>query len=194
MEKFCGFHYMSFFIFNIVIFLSFLTSSSFRCCNYTATKKTHVRSDNYFVELTKKQLIFRYVKLYYKIVKHNFLIYTFATKEWTFYNDNLKSVWNKMNNKDKKIFSYDFQKINFDEFIQTMHLGFKKYIMKDNMDAESISKCRRKYIRSCIGLLVIYILLFFFFCFRLTFLHNTLLIIFFITCIYFLWKFLNCIS
>lgn len=72
----------------------------------------------------------------------------FTTKEWKFGTKNTRAVWDKMNDVDKKIFQYivtDY--MDLEEISTHFHLGIKKYLMREKIDAESIEKCRRKYKR-----------------------------------------------
>lgn len=89
----------------------------------------------------------RFLNLYTRVLKENCITICFSTKEWIFDNDKWLTVWKKMNDTDKKLFTYDHQSIDEKKMVGNVHLALKKYIMKEKMDSDSVEQCRRKYKR-----------------------------------------------
>lgn len=78
------------------------------------------------------------------MLRENFAVKLFVTRDWEFSNENVKTVWDKMSDADKRIFSIDIQNIDMDEYSKNFMMGMKKYILREEVDEKSIEECRRK--------------------------------------------------
>ncbi|CRL00357.1 CLUMA_CG013629, isoform A [Clunio marinus] len=87
------------------------------------------------------------LKTYKKIHKFANVISFFCTNEWTFTNDNVQSLWLNLSNEDKKLFYFDMQSLDWEEYIKEYMKGMRVYLFKDELSnaEQARKKWRRLY-------------------------------------------------
>lgn len=85
------------------------------------------------------------LKLYQRIHKLSELTTFFSTRQWIFHNDNTKKLLDKMDNKDKDIFCFDINSVQWDIFFFNIIKALRFYILKEPMS--SLPELRRKFYR-----------------------------------------------
>lgn len=70
---------------------------------------------------------------YRKIHKFGNVLAFFSTQEWTFRNDNVLKLWDKMNATDKKKYNFDMASIEWDEFLFYNIRGVRVFLGNDPM-------------------------------------------------------------
>ncbi|XP_056634653.1 fatty acyl-CoA reductase wat-like [Diorhabda sublineata] len=73
----------------------------------------------------------RMFSTYRKIHKANEALYVFSSRSWEFSNNNMRNVWQKMQQKDKHLFNFNIADVNWMSFCGTYIKGIRKYILKD---------------------------------------------------------------
>ncbi|OAD52165.1 hypothetical protein WN48_02768 [Eufriesea mexicana] len=76
----------------------------------------------------------RMLKVYKKIHKFMDVLNYFTTKEWKFSNDNIKSLLNKLSEKDRENFACDITQVNWDHYFRAYVQGIRVYLIKDPLD------------------------------------------------------------
>ncbi|CAO1426263.1 unnamed protein product [Diamesa hyperborea] len=69
---------------------------------------------------------------YKKIDKLCDVLSYFTNRVWQFSNDNVRSLWERMDEKDKEIFYFDMDQVDWSEFIQQSMFGIRTYLMKED--------------------------------------------------------------
>ncbi|RZC33010.1 fatty acyl-CoA reductase -like, partial [Asbolus verrucosus] len=82
----------------------------------------------------------RMVNIYKKIEDVSELFRFFTEKNWTFSNDNIKRLWNKMDGFDKELFPFDIVAVNWIKYLRNYYKGLRMYIFKDPL--ETLPKAR----------------------------------------------------
>uniref|UniRef100_A0A336M4R9 Fatty acyl-CoA reductase n=1 Tax=Culicoides sonorensis TaxID=179676 RepID=A0A336M4R9_CULSO len=72
------------------------------------------------------------VKIYQKIHKFCDVISYFNTRRWYFTNSNVMALWKKLDPKDKQIFYFDMNDLDWNEFTRESIHGIRQYLMKDD--------------------------------------------------------------
>ncbi|XP_078047829.1 fatty acyl-CoA reductase wat isoform X4 [Augochlora pura] len=87
----------------------------------------------------------RMMKLYKKIHKFMDVLNYFTTNQWTFTNDTVKAVINKMSPEDRQNFVCDVTTIDWDQYFRTYIRGIRIYLIKDPLD--TLPQARAKWQR-----------------------------------------------
>lgn len=58
----------------------------------------------------------------------------FTMKDWEFSNDNVNSLVDKLDPKDRQIFPMDMREVVWDSFFQNYMRGIRLYLLKDSID------------------------------------------------------------
>lgn len=58
----------------------------------------------------------------------------FTTKKWTFTNDHVRNLVEKLDSKDRSLFNMDMKDIVWDTYFQYYIRGIRLYLIKDPMD------------------------------------------------------------
>ena len=58
-------------------------------------------------------------------------------KDWPFRTDNVRSLWNRLSETDKKLLPFDITSFDWDEAIDVYLDGVKMFILKDSIGLES---------------------------------------------------------
>lgn len=75
---------------------------------------------------------FRMVKIYQKIHRFCDAISHFNTNRWYWKNDNVKALWQRLDSRDKDMFFFDMDKVNWNDYLKESMLGMRYYLMKDD--------------------------------------------------------------
>ncbi|KAG6443935.1 hypothetical protein O3G_MSEX003046 [Manduca sexta] len=73
-------------------------------------------------------------KAYTKISKFSDVIGYFATREWTFYNNNTQELYKELCPADKDIFDFDMETLDWSNFCYNYIRGIRIYLLKDPVD------------------------------------------------------------
>ncbi|RZC36696.1 fatty acyl-CoA reductase -like, partial [Asbolus verrucosus] len=73
------------------------------------------------------------VKGYQKINKFAEVIAYFSCREWTFTNNNVQALWQRLNKRDKELFEFSMKHFNWDSYFYTYVRGARAYLLKDPM-------------------------------------------------------------
>jgi hypothetical protein len=87
----------------------------------------------------------RMLKVYKKIHRFMEVLNYFTTKEWTFTNDHVHALVDKLDNKDRSIFSMDMRDVVWDTYFQNYMRGIRLYLIKDPI--ETLPQARVKWQR-----------------------------------------------
>lgn len=71
---------------------------------------------------------------YKKIHKFAAVIAHFATNEWTFRNDNVHKLWDKLNPVDRKTFEFNCKTLRWEQYFNTYMRGLRVYLLEDPLD------------------------------------------------------------
>lgn len=82
---------------------------------------------------------------YRKIHKFSNVIHYFSTRQWNFRNDNVVKLWQKMNSIDRKIFNFDMENLDWDQYFYLHVRGLRAYMVHDSFDniEEAVIKYNR---------------------------------------------------
>ena len=85
------------------------------------------------------------LKTYKKIHKFGSVLSIFCTKEWTFTNNNVQKLWLNLDADDKKLFYFDIQSLDWEDYIAEYMKGMRVYLFKDELSnaAEARKKWKR---------------------------------------------------
>lgn len=84
------------------------------------------------------------MKVYQKVHKFTDVISHFCTREWTFTNGNVQSMWDRLDSKDQQIFRFNMKNFNWDQYFETYLKGIRVYLFKDDLSTLEQSKIRWK--------------------------------------------------
>lgn len=73
------------------------------------------------------------VQVYKKISKFSDVIAYFATNEWEFHNDRVRSLWRRLRGKDRESFDFDIGQVDWDEYFHNYVLGMRKFMFKEDI-------------------------------------------------------------
>jgi fatty acyl-CoA reductase len=83
-------------------------------------------------------------KAYQKIHRFTDVIAYFATQKWTFQNDNVRNLWEKMSSQDKILFKFDMTAVDWEVFLFSMGKGLRLYVLEDTFENQTESGARYK--------------------------------------------------
>ncbi|XP_059612391.1 putative fatty acyl-CoA reductase CG5065 [Phlebotomus argentipes] len=83
--------------------------------------------------------IFTILKKYNKLLRSTSF---FATRQWTFADDNVRSLLKNLSPEDEKIFNFDMANISWEKYLERYVFGVRKYLMKQ--DPQTIVKTKKK--------------------------------------------------
>lgn len=87
----------------------------------------------------------RLLNAYKKIHKFSGVISYFCTQQWKFNNDNVLALWERTSPEDKKIFDFNLNSLDWEDYYYHHVRGLRVYILKDPL--ETIEKGRVKFKR-----------------------------------------------
>ncbi|XP_057664834.1 fatty acyl-CoA reductase wat-like [Diorhabda carinulata] len=85
------------------------------------------------------------VKGYAKINKFADVLSYFCQRQWVFTNNNIQSLWQRLNKRDKELFEFSMKLLDWDLYFYTYTRGGRLYILEDPL--ETIPKGKIKYIK-----------------------------------------------
>ncbi|XP_043483842.1 fatty acyl-CoA reductase wat-like [Leptopilina heterotoma] len=100
-----------------------------------------ILGDVFLIVLGRKPMLYEVFKKGTKLV---WVISFFTNGEWIFDTDNVKSLWKKLSENDKKLFNFDITSFTWDVMIRTNSYGIKKFLMDKNIDADVQKRTMRK--------------------------------------------------
>lgn len=75
----------------------------------------------------------RMINLNKKIYKFLEVISYFSTNEWKFNNDNVKKLYKNMDERDKEIFNFDMNKLDWLDYFKSYVLGIREHLFKEEL-------------------------------------------------------------
>lgn len=91
--------------------------------------------------LGKKPMFYKIFKKGTKLVM---VIRFFTNGKWHFDTENVKSLWKKLSETDKKLFNFDITSFTWDELLTAHCYGSKKYLLKTDMSLGEQKRAVRK--------------------------------------------------
>jgi len=82
---------------------------------------------------------------YRKIHKLCDVLSYFTNNVWKFSNNNVKNLWTKLDDRDKEIFYFDMDSVDWPEFIEQSMYGLRTYLMKE--DPKNIPQAYKRFQR-----------------------------------------------
>ncbi|KAI9579192.1 hypothetical protein GQX74_004664 [Glossina fuscipes] len=103
----------------------------------------------------------RLLKTYKKIHRFMHVIEYFAMRQWDFGIDNVQDLWNSLSERDKELFYFDMDQLDWDRFLQQYLLGVRQYLLKDPIEtrSEALSRWNRLYWMHQIAKFAVFIVL-----------------------------------
>ncbi|XP_030756630.1 fatty acyl-CoA reductase wat-like [Sitophilus oryzae] len=89
-------------------------------------------ADFFAVKMGKKPLL---GKAYEKIAKFSSVLAYFTLREWTFDYSNTVSLWESLNETDKKNFAFDMSSINWVDYFDTYLVAMREFLIMDPLDS-----------------------------------------------------------
>lgn len=86
----------------------------------------------------------RLLKTYKKIHKFANVISFFCTNEWEFTNPNVQQLWSNLNSEDKKLFYFDMETLDWEEYITEYMTGMRVYLFKDELSTAAAARKKWK--------------------------------------------------
>ncbi|KAE8743217.1 hypothetical protein FOCC_FOCC011197 [Frankliniella occidentalis] len=68
----------------------------------------------------------------------------FTTQEWPFTDDNVRSLWSRMDARDREAFPFDVSTLDYEEYTKTNLYGTRKYLLKEQDSESSILETRSR--------------------------------------------------
>ncbi|KAL3270934.1 hypothetical protein HHI36_021439 [Cryptolaemus montrouzieri] len=76
----------------------------------------------------------RLLSVYKKVHKLSDVLGFFCNRQWSFTDDNVVKLWNKLSEEEKKLFSFDIASLDWWKYYKNYMIGLRKYIMKESID------------------------------------------------------------
>lgn len=58
----------------------------------------------------------------------------FAMRQWEFQTDNVRSLWQRLSARDKDLFYFNMEKLDWDLFLQQYFRGIRQYLLQDPLE------------------------------------------------------------
>lgn len=68
----------------------------------------------------------------------------FITRSWIIPIDNIKKLWSILSERDKQIFNFDLDNLEWSEYFKNHIIGIRLYIVKDKLETIPYAKKKRK--------------------------------------------------
>ncbi|XP_075233045.1 fatty acyl-CoA reductase wat-like isoform X1 [Lycorma delicatula] len=88
----------------------------------------------------------RMVKMIQKVDKLSELLSYFCKRQWDFSNKNTQDLWKSLDQKDKEIFPFNVEDINWEEYFYNYMRGIRQYLLKDDLSTVPAAKKRAKWL------------------------------------------------
>lgn len=89
----------------------------------------------------------KYLKLYRKMVRLIEVLNYFSNNSWNMSTEQTLKLYRNLNAKDKQLFPFDIQTLDWNDYFKNCGYTLKKYVIKDKMDEQSVKKSRERYER-----------------------------------------------
>jgi fatty acyl-CoA reductase len=84
--------------------------------------------------------------MYEKMHKFSYVISPFCTNEWVFTNNNVRSLWQRLNSQDKLMFRFSMDNFDWNQYLDDYVKGIRIYLLKDDIKTLEASKIKwRRY-------------------------------------------------
>ena len=114
----------------------------------------------------------------------------FACNQWNFDDQNTAVLYSNLSKEDQEIFNFDLQNIDYREYLTSVFIGFRKYILKDGLTDTLYARRKMKVL---MVLTIILLLLYFYCLFRMLWFVLSILF-YFIFILYFYFKELQTVT
>ncbi|KAG8038013.1 hypothetical protein G9C98_006338 [Cotesia typhae] len=107
----------------------------------------------------------RLLKVYKKIHRFMNVLNYFSTQQWSFTNQRLNSLVNRLDPRDKDLFFCDIKELDWNEYFKTYLVGIRVYLIKDPLDTlpQARIKWQRLYwMHQFVKLVIFYLIIKFF--------------------------------
>ncbi|XP_055714402.1 fatty acyl-CoA reductase wat-like [Phlebotomus papatasi] len=84
------------------------------------------------------------VEIYKKIKKYSDVIFFFTHMKFTFSSSNMEALWRRLEPKDRVLFNFDMNNLNWDGYIRSSVIGIRQYLMKDPLSTVPAAIKRQK--------------------------------------------------
>lgn len=85
------------------------------------------------------------MKLYKKVNKMLRVLSVFTTTQWRFDTHNVRSLWDKTSEEDKKLFNFDIKCLKWEAYLKNYVKGARLHVLKEDMS--TLAAARRKWNR-----------------------------------------------
>ncbi|XP_077518786.1 putative fatty acyl-CoA reductase CG5065 isoform X1 [Amblyomma americanum] len=96
-------------------------------------------------------------RLYDKVENHLDMLEYFSTKEWYFYNDNVRALYSELNATDKDVFNFDVKTIEWKPYLLSYCFGIREFVLKEDLSTveEGKRQLARLYVVSKVSSLIL---------------------------------------
>lgn len=94
--------------------------------------------------IVKSLYHFRVQEIYKKIKKYSDVIFFFTHKKFDFEHKNVPKLYEKLDERDKKLFNFDMEKLDWKKYVQDNVIGIRVILMKDPLSTIPEAKKRQK--------------------------------------------------
>ena len=105
-------------------------------------------------------LLFRFAKLATKMYKMITVFSFFSCNQWNFDDQNTEALYNNLSKEDQQIFNFDMKNIDYREYLTSVGIGIRKYIVKDGLTGTLYARRKMKVLK----VLTIILLPLYFYC------------------------------
>ena len=88
------------------------------------------------------------VKMTQKMHRAFTVLEHFTTKEWCFHNDNYYQIYDQLSEEDQKTYFSDVRKIDWRKYAESLYLGTRRYLLKE--DDSTVEKARQRLSYICL--------------------------------------------
>lgn len=83
-------------------------------------------------------------KLYNKIHKTINSIAYFSITRWQFTDDNIQTMWNRLNKEDQQLFPFNIRELDWAKYLIDFHKGLRLYFLNEDDSNLEISRINYK--------------------------------------------------
>jgi fatty acyl-CoA reductase len=82
------------------------------------------------------------IKVQDKLAKSVQCLEYFTTHQWKFHSENVETLLDAMQDKDKDEFQFDVRTIEWENYVEKYVLGFRQFLFKQNPSSLEVSRKR----------------------------------------------------
>ncbi|CAG9857547.1 unnamed protein product [Phyllotreta striolata] len=86
----------------------------------------------------------RMSRIYKKIHKFSMILSYFASRSWTFSNGNVRNLWEKLDERDKRMFPFSATTLHWLMFFRGYIRGLRVHLLNENDDTLEIARAKQK--------------------------------------------------